>query len=274
METQFLQVPEGQIAYDDRGSGLLVVCVPGMGDLRGEYRFLVPQLVSAGFRAVTMDVRGHGESSVGWKDYTVAGVGADILALIRRLNAGPAVVVGNSMASGAAVWAAVEAPEQVRALVLVGPAVHGEVSWAFRLILGGLFARPWGPSIWLSYYRGLFPSHKPADWANYTAGLKQNLAQPGRIESLQKMMAASKEASASRLEQVRQPALIVMGTNDPDFKAPVNEAHWVAERVKGSIHMIEGAGHYPFAEMPEETGPKIVAFLQTLQLQAAHAQGR
>jgi pimeloyl-ACP methyl ester carboxylesterase len=270
MKTQFLQVPEGRIAYDDAGSGPLVVCVPGMGDLRGEYRFLVPQLTAAGFRSITLDVRGHGESSVGWQDYTVAGVGSDILALIRHLNAGPAVVIGNSMAAGAAVWAAVQAPEWARALVLVGPAVRGEVRGVFRRLMGALFARPWGPAAWLRYYNGLFPSRKPADWAAYTEALRRNLAQPGRLESLQQMLFASKAASEARLGQVRQPALIVMGSRDADFKPPEAEARWVAAQVQGSCQMIEGAGHYPFSEMPELTGPKIVDFLKALPTEATH----
>jgi len=59
-----------------------------MGDLRQEYRFLSGQLVEAGYRAVSMDVRGHGETSIGWGDYSVAGVGADMVGLIRHLDAG------------------------------------------------------------------------------------------------------------------------------------------------------------------------------------------
>ncbi len=268
MGTQFLQVEGGQIAYDDAGSGPLVVCAPGMGDLRGEFRFLVPQLLAAGYRVATLDVRGHGESSVRWADYSVAGVGSDILALIRRLEAGPAVVVGNSMAAGAAVWAAAEAPGQVSGLALIGPAVHGDPGWPYRLLLAGLFARPWGPSAWLAYYGTLFPSRKPADWADYTAGLKRNLTQPGRLEALHQMMIASKAASAARLARVSAPALILMGSRDPDFKAPEAEAQWVAAQVKGAYRMIPGAGHYPFTEMPEVTGPQIVAFLETLQPEA------
>ena len=67
-------------------SGPLVVCAPGMGDLRGEYRFLAPQLAAAGYRVVVFDVRGHGESSVYWNDYSVAGIGADMLAIARALG--------------------------------------------------------------------------------------------------------------------------------------------------------------------------------------------
>ncbi|OUC04926.1 hypothetical protein RY27_30400, partial [Litorilinea aerophila] len=126
MSTRYLDVADGFLAYDDQGEGPLVVCVPSMGDLRAEYRYLVPQLVDAGYRVVTLDVRGHGESSVGWTDYSVAGVGSDLVALLRALDGGPAVLVGTSMAAGAAVWAAAEAPELVAGLVLVGPFVRGE----------------------------------------------------------------------------------------------------------------------------------------------------
>ena len=108
MHTQFLTLPDGTLAFDDQGAGPLVLGVPGLGDLRAEYRFLVPLLVAAGYRVVTMDVRGHGETSVRWPDYTVGATGSDMLALIEHLNAGPAFISGTSMAAGAAVYAAAE----------------------------------------------------------------------------------------------------------------------------------------------------------------------
>src|SRR5574338_1302667 len=101
MTSQSINVNGGKMAYEDAGSGPLVICVPSMGDLRGEYRFLVPQLVTAGLRAVTVDVRGHGESSPAWPAYDVGAIGSDLVALIRGLGAGPAVIVGTSMAAGA-----------------------------------------------------------------------------------------------------------------------------------------------------------------------------
>jgi pimeloyl-ACP methyl ester carboxylesterase len=116
----------GVIAYDLNGTGPLVVCVPSLGDVRAEYRFLSPRLVEAGYQVAVMDVRGHGETSTGWDDYSVTGIGADILALIRELDAGPAMIIGTSMGGGAAVWAAVESPDLVRGLILVDPFVDGD----------------------------------------------------------------------------------------------------------------------------------------------------
>jgi pimeloyl-ACP methyl ester carboxylesterase len=268
VETRYLDVAGGRLAYDVEGAGPLVVCAPGMGDLRGEYRFLAPQLVAAGYRVATLDVRGHGESSVGWPDYSVAAIGADMLALVRALGGGPVILVGTSMAAGAAVWAAAEAPGEVAGLVVIGPAVRdGDTpAWQRRLnrvLYEALFVRPWGPALWQWYFASLFPSAKPADFAGYARRLGENLREPGRLEALRRMVLASKAASEARLARVTAPTLVVMGSKDRDFKDPAGEARLIAERLHGTVtvRMFEGAGHYPHAEMPAQAGPEIVGFL-------------
>lgn len=272
MTTQWLKLSQGSIAYEDAGTGPLVVCVPGLGDLRGEYRFLAPQLAQAGFRVVSMDLRGHGESSPNWSGHSVAEVGEDILALVRHLDAGPAFLVGTSMGAGAAVWAAAEAPEQVRGLVLLGPAVHGDVTGGNRMLYSTLFGGPWGAAAWVKYFSTLFPTRKPADFDAYLNKLRANLREPGRMETVTRMILVSKSASEERLERVSVPVLVLMGTRDPDFKEPAREAAWVAEKLRGTYGMIEGAGHYPHVEMPEVTGSIVLPFLQSLVEVEAKAQ--
>jgi len=264
MVTKYLDQEMGKIAYDDQGDGPLVVCIPSMGDVRGEYRLLIPQLVSAGYRVVSMDVRGMGETSTGWNDYSVVGVGKDIIGLIQELDAGSAIIVGTSMAAGAAVWAAAEAPDLIRGMILIGPFVRGDGNAFLGTLFSLLFARPWGPSMWLKYYSTLYPTRKPADFAEYTAALLRNLKEPGRLEGLLQMIRASKRASEERIPQVHKPTLVLMGSKDPDFKNPESEAKWVAENLKGNCTMIENAGHYPHAEMPEVSGPLIRDFMRSL----------
>jgi pimeloyl-ACP methyl ester carboxylesterase len=272
MGTKFLELSEGTIAYEDAGQGHLVLCVPSMGDLRSEYRFLAPLLVSAGFRVISMDVRGHGETSPRWPDYSVGAIGSDMIALVRAINAGPALIIGASMAAGAGVWAAAEAPEWVAGLVLISPFVRGGNNWLGK-ILALAFARPWGPAAWLKYYASLYPTRKPADFEAYCAALRANLAASGRIEALQHMLRASKDASEQRLGAVRAPALVIMGSKDPDFKQPEVEARWVARSLSADYKMLPNAGHYPQAEMPEVTAPLVISFLQALETrkEAAHA---
>jgi pimeloyl-ACP methyl ester carboxylesterase len=257
----------GTLAYSDAGSGPLVVCVPGIGDLRQEYRFLTPQLLEAGFRVVAMDLRGHGQSSTGWGDHSPEAIGGDVLALIRDTGSRQAVLVGTSMAAGAAVWAAAEEPNAVAGLVLIGPFVR-DVGPAWRQLLlrvgfRALSARPWGAGAWMRFWASLYPTRKPADFESYSARLRANLAEPGRLEAMRAMMLGpSRSGIERRLAAVRAPALVVMGTRDSDFPEPRAEAELIAGRLHGRTAMVEGAGHYPHVEFASEAGRVIVDFVR------------
>ena len=75
MTDKFLAVEGGKIGFDDTGgNGKLIIAIPGLGDLRSEYRLLRPMLQQAGYRVVTMDVRGFGETSAPWSDYSAHAV--------------------------------------------------------------------------------------------------------------------------------------------------------------------------------------------------------
>ena len=101
LESRFLAVDGGQVAYDDTGgNGPLILAMPGMGDLRSEYRLLRPILRKAGYRVVTMDVRGFGETAAVWDDYSAHAVGCDAVALIEHLDAGAAIILGNHLQRG------------------------------------------------------------------------------------------------------------------------------------------------------------------------------
>jgi pimeloyl-ACP methyl ester carboxylesterase len=273
METKFLPRGKGRIAYDVDGNGPLVVCVPGMGDLRAEYRFLTPPLLAAGYRVATMDVRGHGESSAHWDDYSAAAVGSDIVALLETLGE-PAFVVGTSMAAGASVWAAAEAPARVAGLVLIGPFVRDlPLNVFMRALIKLLFAPPWGRAAWSSYYKSLYPSAPPRDLDAYREALSRNLRQPGRMKALRAMLAASKADCEARLPSVNAPSLVVMGARDPDFPDPAAEAQRVAQSLRGELQLIADAGHYPHAEQPAATGERIVAFLRAANHAGTRAHG-
>lgn len=260
--TAYLARPRGRVAYDVSGEGPLVVCVPGMGDLRSVYRFLVPVLVQAGHRVVTMDLRGHGDSDATFDAYDDVAAGTDILALIRELGGGPAVVIGNSMGAGAAAWAAAEEPGLVAGLVLVGPFVRqvpvGAVaSLSFRLAL----LKPWGPAAWNAYYARLYPGRKPADLDAHRARIRRSLARPGHWRAFVATTHTSHAPVEARLPEVHAPTLVVMGGRDPDFPDPAVEAALIADRLHGRPVVLPDAGHYPQAEYPELVGPAIVDFL-------------
>lgn len=273
MDTQQFEQNKGTIAYDDsRGDGELVLMLPGMGALRSEYRYLAPALVEAGYRVVTADLRGHGESSVDWPEYTLPAVGQDILDLIAYLDAGPAHVVGTSFSPGAAVWAAVEQPEAIRSLTLIGPWVRDAPSNVVKdgltaVLLGG----PWKIWGWTTFYKTLYPTRKPDDFDTYLDNLKSNLREPGRFEALKGLGFSPKTASEQRLRQVQSPVLVVMGSKDPDWPSAEAEANWIVEQVSGELLMVEDAGHYPQTEMPEKVIPGLLDFLERVSVPVERA---
>jgi len=251
---------EGRIAYEVTGSGPLVVCLPGMGELRSVYRFTVPALVAAGFRVATMDLRGHGDSDATFSRYDDVAAGEDALALVERLG-GPAVLVGNSMGAGAAVWAAAEQPEAVSGLVLIGPFVRDVpmnplLRLAFRVAMAG----PWAPRVWTSYLPKLYPGRRPDDFAEHRAAVAASLRRPGHAKAFTSTTRTSHAPAEARLAEVQAPALVVMGQRDPDFADPAGEARLIAERLDAEVLLVPDAGHYPQAEYPELVNPALVGF--------------
>jgi len=260
-EVRHLSRPGGRVAYEVSGQGPLVVAVPGMGDLRSTYRYLVPALVEAGYRVATTDLRGHGDSDATFPVYGDAATGGDVLALVAELG-GPAVVVGNSMGAGAAVWAAAERPDLVSGLVLVGPFVRdaplGELA---RIGLRVAMLSPWAAWSWKAYLPKLYAGRRPVDFAEHRAATVAGIRRPGYRTAFSRTTRISHAPAQARLAQVRAPSLVVMGELDPDFTSPADEAAWIASRLGSTVVMVPQAGHYPQSQRPEVTSAAVLDFL-------------
>jgi pimeloyl-ACP methyl ester carboxylesterase len=271
--TEFFDVDGGRIAYEVTGEGPLVVLSHGIGDRREAYRFLVPRLAQAGYRVVAADLRGHGESSMGWASISRTDVAGDLLALIRHLG-GPAVIVGHSISGGAATIAAATEPGLISGIVEINPFTRTQ-----RLDVGGLLRiRRYRRGIslltgtqlfrsltlWMRYLDVAYPT-KPADYADYMAALRAKLHEPGRMAEFMKTGKSTPADAGAQLPNVTRPALVIMGTLDPDFADPKGEGDAVAAAMPagiGSVATIEGAGHYPHAQSPDEVAALVIPFLK------------
>ncbi|MBF0720909.1 alpha/beta fold hydrolase [Sanguibacter inulinus] len=271
--TQHLSIGTSTLAYDLVGEGPLVVLAHGMGDTRRSYRFLVPGLVAAGYRVANVDIRGCGESSVEWDGFSRTDIAGDLVALVRHLGR-PAVVVGQSISGGAATIAAATAPELVVGVVELAPFTRKQP----MLDVSGLLRSPryrkgftrlaqvlatGSLPAWTRYLDLAVPT-KPADWDAELARTVATMSEAGRMKVLQKMCQTSPADAGAQLADVRCPVLVVEGSADPDWTDPRAEGERILADLPeglGELAVIEGAGHYPHTETPDEVLALTLPFL-------------
>lgn len=253
---------EGRIAYDLIGEGPLVICMPGMGDLRSSYRHVAPAISAAGYRVVTVDLRGHGDSDTTFTSYDDEAAASDLIAVVEHLS-GRATLVGNSMAAGACVIAAAARPELVSGLVLLGPFVRNPPTNAIaRALFAALMAPPWAAAVWKAYFPKLNAGQKPSDFTEYLASVTDAMKRPGHAAAFSKTARTNHAPAESVIDTVTAPAIVLMGECDPDFKNPATEAAWIGEHLAAEIVMVPDAAHYPQSQRPDIMLPAVIAFLK------------
>ena len=267
--TRFLEITRpdgtvGRIGYDDRGEGPVVLLTPAMGTVRATFRHLAPELLAAGYRVVTTDYRGLGESDTGWEEYSSEATARDLIALIEHVDAGPVLLYSNSYTSAATVHIAADRPELLRGAVLAGPFVRTlPPVGLFARITESLLTKPMlTRMLWLTWFPHMFPK-RPADYDEIRAAVAANLREPGRTAVLARMFAAGHHAAEAKLPRARAagvPTLVVMGTADEDFPDATAEGRFVATALDGRLELLEGYGHQPHEEAPVEVAALIAGF--------------
>lgn len=253
----------GCIAYEDSGGdGAVVLAVHSPGEMRGEYQWLAPWLCSAGFRFISLDCRGHGQSSSNWGEYSSRAVGRDIVALLRRLDIQSAVLVGSSVNAAAILWAAKQAPQLVSATVLLSPILRDQVVFprsALSLQLG--FIGPWRRWYWRRVCERVAKSVGVDGYKLYRAQVDKRLAEPGRIEAVWSMLTLSRRCTEAMLA-AGKPSMLIFGDQDHAFDSVAEEAFWVSCRLNAECHLLAGIGHFPHVEAPERVAEIVVPFVR------------
>ena len=118
-----MPTPAGRahVVADGSPDAPLVLFVHGFPESWYSWRFQLPAVAAAGFRAAAMDVRGYGRSSApaAIEAYRMTELVADVAAVIEALGNGPAVVVGHDWGSPITANSALLRPDVVRAVGLL-----------------------------------------------------------------------------------------------------------------------------------------------------------
>lgn len=112
-------MPALSLATTDLGdaAGPPMVIVHGLFGRRRNWQAIQKQLART-HRVIAADLRNHGDSP--WNDtMTYPAMAEDLVALIKGLDAGPAILVGHSMGGKASMQLALDHPELLAALVVI-----------------------------------------------------------------------------------------------------------------------------------------------------------
>lgn len=219
------------IAYETFGDGPLVVVVHGFASNR-RVNWIdtgwVATLTDAGYRVAALDNRGHGESEKLYSPqaYTPSAMAGDVLNLAAHLESGSAALVGYSMGARIAAFAALAAPDKVKAVVMGGLGIRLVEGMAdSEAIIAGLE----NPD---------FRAVKGTPGWSYRAFAQQTRSD---LKALAACMRASRQnLSAGELAAMTPPVLVVTGSEDAISGAADPLARLIP---KGEALTVEGRDH-------------------------------
>jgi pimeloyl-ACP methyl ester carboxylesterase len=250
------------VAWFEVGRGAPLILIHGLADDHRAWRRALPDLVLR-HRVLMYDLRGHGETSLGRPDGTLAQLAADLASLIKSIGAGSADVAGFSLGGTIAMRMAIDHPELVKRLVLVATSSRvgrTAADWYRRRIE---MVEQEDPDLRATLDRDTADVYAEAP-SELDAGLfirRQSTEDPRGYGNACAAMAALNAAPLDpELGSISAPTLIV--ASELDRHCPPKAAEIIAAGVKGSrLEVIAGAGHPIPVEKPRELAGSINAFL-------------
>jgi 3-oxoadipate enol-lactonase len=247
-------VPELPLVSSIEGPEDAPVLVLGnpIGTTRDVWQYQLPVLIRY-FRLLRYEARGHGrpgaQSPAPAGPYTIAELGADVLATVNRYGIERFAFAGVSLGGMTGLWLAANAPERVTSLAVCCAALTplpSAQAWHDRAAL--VRAEGMAALVGQVIPRWFAPSYL--------------VREPGRVEAVTQMLAGTNpegyagcgEAIAAldlrpQLPRVQAPTLVLSGAED--MAAPPSIGAYTALAIPGArLTVIPAAAHFAHYEKP------------------------
>jgi pimeloyl-ACP methyl ester carboxylesterase len=255
----YLQTSTGPIAYDEYGQGHTIVLLPSGAHGRHDYDEL-RGLLRTGFRSVSLDWPGHGDSPAGDAAATAMRFADIAEQLVEQVAPSGALVVGNSVGGFAAARMAIRRPELVKGLAIVDGGGFSGRPLQLRAFCS-LMSRPWFlRRIYPSFSRHYMRSRTAADRRARETAVANTRQNPclGAVAELCGSFASPQHDLRSEAHSIAAPTLLVWGRRDPVI--PVKIARRVATAIRDSQLVVLDTGHVPHTSDPDGFAAHLIPF--------------
>ncbi len=260
--TKYVNIGNGIVLpYVEQGDadGIPAIFLHGVTDSHRSFELVLEALPSS-IRAIAVTQRGHGEaprleSGYGPRDYA-----GDLAGFMAALNVEKAVIIGHSMGSFAAQRFAIDHPQRVAGLLLIGSFKTckynaGVIEFVDTAIEG--LTDPIPPEAAREFQASTINGPVEPDF--FEMAVKESLKVPARIWKAA-CRAMIDEDHTQELSKIEAETLLLWGQNDGFFS--IDEQEDLLKLIpNSSLTIYPGVGHAPHWEDPERTAVDITKFV-------------
>jgi 3-oxoadipate enol-lactonase len=251
-----------KVHYESYGQGAPIVLLHALSLNRYAWMHQVFAFARTN-RVIVLDQRGHGLSDKPASGYAISEMAGDLLAVLDHAGVADAVLVGNSAGGMVAVQAALDAPERVRALVVVSSATNlglhvpsrvleayaNRFEAAFDFMIEGALSgktKRERPEV-VAFVHDAFRVRESFTREVFLSCIRD----PGGVFGWN---------VEGRLAEIKKPALVLAGEEDQSI--PMEAVRRLATRLPhAEFAMVPDVGHFYALERPDDFNRRLRAFL-------------
>jgi 3-oxoadipate enol-lactonase len=213
------------------------------------------------FRVLRYDSRGHGESGVSLRDYSIELLAQDVLGILDALKLDRVHFCGLSIGGMTGMWLAAHAPERLNKLVLANtsPQIGNAQTWNARVLAVRSAGNTKGiaQSVVERWFTPQFRAKNPAAVAK-TKEMIESTNPDGYIASC----AAVRDFNFwPEVGEIHAPALVIAGTHDASV--PTADVQRLAREIPGAKYSELNAAHISNVEAADRFTATVEAFLNS-----------
>ncbi|VXC55648.1 3-oxoadipate enol-lactonase [Pseudomonas sp. 8Z] len=248
-----------QLHYEDYGHGTPVLLLHGLGSSTLDWEYQIPAL-SAHYRVLALDVRGHGRSDKPRERYRMVDFADDVAALIEHLQLPPVHLVGISMGGMIGFQLGVDQPQLLRSLTIINSTphvqarnLHEHLEIAKRWLLARLLSLE---TLAKALGKLLFPRPEQAELRRK---LEQRWPRNDKHAYLASLDAIIGWSVREHLQRITCPTLVISA--DHDYTPIADKQAYVAQLPNARLQVIDNSRHATPLDQPQRFNTALLDFL-------------